>query len=175
MKRIVIERLAMMSWAAQFKSIVLRFQAEPRGNVAVIFSIAMLPIMSSVGAAVDFSHVNSVRTAMQAAVDSTAVMVANTGLSYSDTLQQQAAESFKALLTATEAKNPQISLSPGDGSGVPAVVTATADMKTDFMGIMGIPNVKITVRSAAVKEMGGQGCVLALNAHASGAISTQGG
>lgn len=51
------------------------FRSAKRGNVTVTFALATLPIVGFVGAAVDYSHANSVRTAMQAALDSTALML----------------------------------------------------------------------------------------------------
>ena len=44
--------------------------------MAIIFAFATLPVIGFVGAAVDYSHANSVKVAMQAALDSTALMLA---------------------------------------------------------------------------------------------------
>ena len=52
------------------------FGTDPHGNVAVIFGIAILPVMITVGAAVDYSRANSARSAMQSAVDATALALA---------------------------------------------------------------------------------------------------
>lgn len=48
---------------------------DSRGNVAVIFGLAVIPVFGLVGAAVDYSRANSARTALQAAADSTALML----------------------------------------------------------------------------------------------------
>ncbi len=51
------------------------FWRDSNGNVAVLFGIALVPILSFVGAAVDYTRANSARSSMQAALDSTALMV----------------------------------------------------------------------------------------------------
>ena len=45
------------------------------GNITVIFALSIIPIVGLVGAAVDYSHANSVKAAMQAAADATALML----------------------------------------------------------------------------------------------------
>src|SRR5882724_11023005 len=52
-----------------------RFTRANDGNVAVIFTLAILPIFAFVGAAIDYTRANTARTAMQAALDSTALML----------------------------------------------------------------------------------------------------
>ena len=62
-------------------------------NVTAVFALAMLPIAGSVGAAVDYSRANSARTAMQAAVDATALMLSKTAHSLTESqLQTKAGE-----------------------------------------------------------------------------------
>ena len=52
-----------------------RFRAARDGNVVITFALAIVPIVGFVGAAVDYSRANSAKAAMQAAVDSTALML----------------------------------------------------------------------------------------------------
>jgi hypothetical protein len=52
-----------------------RFAQANGGNIAVIFAFAMLPILAFIGAAIDYSRANKARSAMQAALDSAALMV----------------------------------------------------------------------------------------------------
>src|SRR5437868_3983198 len=47
-----------------------RFCRDPRGNVAVIFAITLLPILAAIGGAIDYSIASSQRTKIQAALDS---------------------------------------------------------------------------------------------------------
>src|SRR5271169_6222466 len=50
-----------------------RFWSDRRGNIAIIFGLAIVPVMGAIGAAVDYSVANASRTAMQAALDNTAL------------------------------------------------------------------------------------------------------
>src|SRR5262245_11393993 len=47
---------------------------DRRANVALTFGITFIPVVALVGAAVDYSRANSTRVALQAALDSTALM-----------------------------------------------------------------------------------------------------
>src|SRR3954451_17609565 len=149
--------------------------SDKRGSMAVIFSIALLPVMSAVGASVDFSHANSVKSAMQAAIDSTALMLAKDTSRTSGTEYEQLASSyFNALFTHKEAHSPQVSVSYGTADNPKVIITASADMQTDFMGIMGVSKMKVAARTSAVLVKGGEGCVLSLNKTASAATTAQG-
>ena len=46
-----------------------RFGPDERGNIAVIFAIVLVPVLSFVGAAIDYSRASRARTAMQGALD----------------------------------------------------------------------------------------------------------
>lgn len=51
------------------------FRANQRGNVALTFALAFFPLMVAAGAAVDYTRAANVRTALQGAVDATALML----------------------------------------------------------------------------------------------------
>lgn len=50
-----------------------RFRSDKRGNVAVIFIFALLPILTAIGAATDYSMATRMRAKMQSAADAAAV------------------------------------------------------------------------------------------------------
>jgi Flp pilus assembly protein TadG len=50
-----------------------RFRRDQRGNIAVIFGIACLPILSAVGCGVDYSEASRMRAKLQSAADAAAV------------------------------------------------------------------------------------------------------
>jgi Flp pilus assembly protein TadG len=52
-----------------------RFIRANDGNIAVLFAIALVPILCFVGVAVDYSRVAAARTALHGALDSTALML----------------------------------------------------------------------------------------------------
>ena len=50
-----------------------RFGRDRRGNMAVIFTLACLPLVSAIGCAVDYSRVTLLRSKLQAAADAASV------------------------------------------------------------------------------------------------------
>lgn len=52
-----------------------RFVGANGGNVAVIFTIAAIPVIGFVGAAIDYTRMNEARSTMQSALNSTALML----------------------------------------------------------------------------------------------------
>jgi len=52
-----------------------RFLADRRGNIAVLFAFAAIPMFGIMGAALDYSMANMQRTALQAAADNTVLML----------------------------------------------------------------------------------------------------
>jgi Flp pilus assembly protein TadG len=53
-----------------------RFFSDTKGNIAILFGLAIVPVMGAMGAAVDYSLANASRTALQASLDNTGLMLA---------------------------------------------------------------------------------------------------
>jgi Flp pilus assembly protein TadG len=58
---------------AAFLERLKRFRRDQRGNIAVIFAIACVPVISAVGCAVDYSMATRMRAKLQAAADAASV------------------------------------------------------------------------------------------------------
>jgi len=161
---------------SSLQSRLASFRSDEGGNVAVIFTIALLPLVSSVGAAVDFSHANAIKSKLQAAVDSTTLMIVKEAATISESqLQEKASTIFNNLFSRTEAEQIQVSAAYGGSEAGSVTVTVSTSMKTDFMGVVGVPSMQIVVKASAVVANGPEGCVLSLNPKASSAASVQGG
>lgn len=147
---------------------------DTKGQVAVIFALAALPILAGVGAAVDFSIANGVKAQLQAALDSS--VLAGAG----DT-------SGNSITTATNFFNgefaPKINVTGtqatftvnnnGTFSG-----TAFTYVPTAIMGIANINSIKVTSNAtASVASTGTAGmayCIIALNKTAQKALGMSG-
>ncbi|MDP2410312.1 MAG: pilus assembly protein [Pseudolabrys sp.] len=115
------------------------------GAVVVIFALAIIPVLGLVGAAVDFSRANSLKATMQNALDATALMLSKTAASQTSAQLQVSARSyFLAQFTRPEAKNAAISVSYSKTGGSTVVVNGSADIDTEFMGILGLKSINIT-------------------------------
>ena len=58
-----------------FSSLMNRFRRDQRGNIAVIFAIAAIPLISAVGCAIDYSEATRIKAKLQSAADAAAVGV----------------------------------------------------------------------------------------------------
>jgi Flp pilus assembly protein TadG len=56
-----------------FFRLIGRFRRDQRGNIAVIFAIACVPLISAIGCAIDYSRATQVRSKLQAAIDAASV------------------------------------------------------------------------------------------------------
>ena len=57
----------------KFLGLIGRFRGDQRGNIAVIFTLALLPILSAVGCAIDYSRATQLRSKLLAAADAASV------------------------------------------------------------------------------------------------------
>ena len=128
----------------------IRFQHDRRGGVALTFALALIPILVSVGAAVDYSRANALKADLQSALDSTALMVSKNAASQTAGALQTSAQSyFVALFNEPQASNVQFNATYSTGSGSSVLVNGSADMPTNFMGILGVQKITVTGTSTA--------------------------
>jgi Flp pilus assembly protein TadG len=137
------------------KGLLSRFGRSDNGNIAVLFAIAAVPIISFVGAAIDYTRANTARTAMQAALDSTALMLAKDltdGIITTAQLGTKAQAYFTALYTNTDAKSVVINAgyTQNTGSGSTIQLNGSGTVDTDFMRVAGFPNLNFNTASTSV-------------------------
>jgi Flp pilus assembly protein TadG len=135
----------------RFRTLMRDLRSANGANVTITFALATIPMIGFVGAAVDYSHANSVKAAMQAAVDSTALMLSKQAASLNQSdIQPKADAYFKALLNRPEATGVTVAATYTSSGGNKIVVTANANVKTNFMGLMGVTQMSIGVESMAM-------------------------
>ncbi len=117
-----------------------KFLRDERGSAAPILGMAIIPIVGMVGATIDYSRANSARSAMQSALDATALMLSKDAQNMDPALIEPTAKSFFAAMF----KHPAISssdvtakfTSPAPGSFA-LHVTASSSMQTVFAQLIG--------------------------------------
>src|SRR5579884_4292368 len=125
------------------------FRRDRRGNVAIIFALAAVPLVGFVGASVDYSKAVALRTKFQDALDSTALMLAKEAVSDSPTqLQTNAVKYFTSLFNQPSVGNVQISATYSSSSST-VVVSGTGSVPTSIMRILGYNNIAIGGASTA--------------------------
>jgi Flp pilus assembly protein TadG len=78
----------------QVMSLLSRFGKDSSGNVAMLFGLAIIPLLGAAGAAVDYARASSARATLNAAVDSAALMVARDATRLTDAQLKTRAEAL---------------------------------------------------------------------------------
>jgi Flp pilus assembly protein TadG len=131
-----------------------RFARADQGNIAVLFAIAAVPIISFVGAAIDYTRANSARSSMQAALDSTALMLAkdlSDGTIKASDINTKAQDYFKALYTNTDGRAVTVAATytASTSQGSTIVVNGSGNVPTDFMKLAGFPQIDFGTSSTS--------------------------
>jgi Flp pilus assembly protein TadG len=144
-----------------------RFRDDRSGNIAVLFALALVPVISAIGCAVDYSRAAQLRTKLQAAVDAASVgSIAKTSPAYIAAGSMTANGPIPVGVTdATRLFNGNMSGVPGytlnyvrpvvtkTGSQLSSVVEFSATLSTMFLGVIGKSTVTVTGSSTALASM----------------------
>jgi Flp pilus assembly protein TadG len=142
-----------------------RFAWADQGNIAVIFGIAIIPIIVFIGATIDYSRANAARSSMQAAMDSAVLMVSkdlSAGTITTADISSKAQAYFKALYPGHDVPTFTATYTAGAiGTSSTVAVTATSSIKTDFMYMFSkIAGVDLTNMSFSASSTSAWGATL---------------
>jgi Flp pilus assembly protein TadG len=131
--------------------LLARFWNNRKGGVAPLLAFAIVPLIGAVGVAIDYTQVNSVRDSLQAALDSTALMISkNAALANEEDLNAEATTFVKAMFTQQpKTENLQVNAVFATAGGSNVKVTGTAIVKTNFLGILGYGNIPISASATS--------------------------
>ncbi len=125
-----------------------RFRADRRGNVALTFGLAVLPLTMAVGMGIDITNATRTRLALQDATDTAALALVRQASTVPSgqaaaTAQNyvQASFSSKAPLTVTSATI--------DRQTITAEIETRADVPVYFSKLFGVSTIPVTSRSVA--------------------------
>jgi Flp pilus assembly protein TadG len=142
----------MASSANRLIPLLRRLLRQDRGNTAITFAFALLPMLAAIGLAVDGGRVYLVKSQLSSAVDVTALTAARL---YTDVNRDaKAKEFFAANFSADRGDvklNPIVIDASIQGATKTVVVTASADMPTYFMRIFGMTTVTVNERAKAAR------------------------
>lgn len=134
----------------QFYRLLATFGRDRSGNVAITFALATLPLVGTVGAAVDYTQAHRVKAALQSALDSAALMLSRDATTLSSfELNTKAKNYVQAMLNQPQAKDITVTAAYTTDGGSKVVVNGSASVPTAFMGIIGVNNVTISGSSTA--------------------------
>lgn len=134
--------------------LLARFASAEQGNIAVIFAITLIPILSFIGAAIDYSRATAARASLQSAVDSTALMIARDlgqGLITTSQINAKAQSYFSGLYhNASAQASVTATYTAASSSGNATIqVTGSGSIPTDFMQIAGYPSLGFSANSTS--------------------------
>ena len=140
---------------ARFHHIAPGFLLSQPAAMSLMFGLATIPLITSVGAAIDFSRFNSVKADLQGALDSTALSLAKEAASDTNTqLQTDALAVFNATFRAerevAQTKTVTATYTAATSSSAPFVtVNGCVTVPTVIMQIIGINSVNVCDSSTA--------------------------
>lgn len=151
--------------------VLRRFKTDERGATAVIFGLALVPLLGMAGAAIDYSRAASARADLQRALDGTALaLVRDAGRLNDAQLEAKGRVIFKTLVRA------ETGVVPTDIRVVKTNnrirVSATGTVPTTIMGALGFEIMK--VGSEAESAWGNRSIELALVLDNTGSMGQQG-
>src|SRR4051812_12787314 len=129
------------------------FVRSRRGNVAMMFAIAMLPMTLAAGAGLDFARAMLVRQQMTGALDAAALAVGSTTGLDQTAAQALAQKYFDANYTVdkTAFGTPTVTIpASGYNNAGSVVLTATTPMPTILMKLAGITTMPVSTSSTVV-------------------------
>ncbi len=146
---------------------IVRFRNDRSGNVAVIFTLALLPILSAIGVAVDYSRATQLRSKLQSAIDAASVgSVARKSPAFIKAGTMTGDGSIpEGVADARNIFNGNMSGELGytlnnvtptvikTGGVITSTVTFSANVPTMFLGVMGKSTMTVTGSSTSVSKM----------------------
>jgi Flp pilus assembly protein TadG len=154
-----------------FSSLMNRFRKDQRGNIAVIFAIATIPLISAIGSAIDYSEATRIKAKLQSAADAAAVasisqqsngwlaassMTSNGEVTAAET---DATNIFNGniagentVLFTLIAKNTKATVTK-TGPALTSTVTFSANVPTTFMKVVGFSQITVTGSSSASSSL----------------------
>ena len=128
------------------------FRMDRGGNIAVIFAIALVPVLTALGCAVDYSLANAAYAKLQACADTAAVAAVSTeGMTQTDSDEEVAMVKWfnsSCPVSASNLTNVAIAnvaaVATTAGNGVrTAKLTFKASRANDFLQVAGLPHTDI--------------------------------
>jgi len=143
------------------------FVTDRRGNIAVIFALALLPIMTAIGCTVDYSRATQLRSKLQGAADAASVgSVAKTSPAFiaAGTMTSDgtiasgvtdASNIFNANMNGVtgytlNSATPTVTKS---GASITSIVTFSATIPTMFLGVMGKSGLTVSGTSTSTANL----------------------
>jgi Putative Flp pilus-assembly TadE/G-like len=144
-----------------------RFRRDKSGNIAVIFTLTLLPLLSAVGCAVDYTRASQIRSKLQSAADAATVgsvsktapgFIAAGSMTGDGPIPEGVADATKLFDgnmngVTGYTLNGAMPVMTKTGSVITTTIEFSADVPTAFMGVVGKSKMTVTGQSTATANM----------------------
>jgi hypothetical protein len=142
------------------KNLLTRFRDDTGAMIAPIVALSLIPVMTAVGAAVDYSRANNIRSKLQSALDAGLLAGARANAS---NWNQIAIDNFEANFKATLAGGLNVTKNFVQETGQLYQGKAAASVPTVFLGLIQVPRLAIAVTATATASEPDNSCILTLD------------
>jgi len=146
---------------------ISRFRRDQRGNIAILFALSLVPVISSIGYAIDYNRATQLRTKLQSAIDSASVgSVAKTSPAFiaAGTMMSDgsipdgvtdATKIFNGIMSGVGGYtlNSMTADVTKTGGTITSTTQFSAQVPTTFLGVMGKSAMTVTGTSTSTASM----------------------
>jgi Flp pilus assembly protein TadG len=144
-----------------------RFRRDRRGNIAVVFALSLVPVISCIGCAIDYSRATQLRSKLQAAIDAASVgsvskkspaFIAAGSMTSDGSIAAGVTDAkgiFDGNMSGTSGYtlNSMNAVVTKSGGTITSTTTFSAEVPTTFMNVIGKTGMTVTGTSSAVTSM----------------------
>lgn len=128
------------------------FAADQRGVVAIIFGLAVIPVIGLTGASMDYSRASDVQSQLQGALDASVLSAAHQRDMTDDEVEAYMRAQIEAHMSGSLGTGSLVLNITRGGEENLLVANATMQIDTTLLGIMGINHITVGVDSAVAAD-----------------------
>src|SRR5262245_1250397 len=138
------ERMQGEPMTARSHTFLSTFRRDKAGTTAVIFALALMPIMTALGTAIDYARAANARASLQNALDATALLLGKEAPMLTDTeLNQKATLYFTRMFNRDDVINITVTPTYVKSGDSTLTVAAAGDFPLVILPIVGINSLPI--------------------------------
>jgi Flp pilus assembly protein TadG len=147
--------------AVSFSSVLKRFRTNAKGNVAIIFSLSVIPLLMGVGTAVDYMRATDTKARMERALDAAALAVGNAPDMTNADMRKLAIRYFRENYPkADEAVDASLKIML---NGDRIALSVDAKVPTTLLNIVGVKDIPVSISNEVVRSGNNLEVALALD------------
>lgn len=139
------------------------FSSDQRGVVALIFGLAAIPVIGLTGASLDYSRAANVQTQLQGALDASVLSVVHQRDMTDAEVETYMRAQIEAHMSGAHGAGSLVLTIVRGGEDNLLVATASMQIDTSILGIIGVNHIEIGVDSAVTADFGSLEIALVLD------------